>query len=651
MKAMKSLIVKIVGIISAIILVMIALVSTYTFVTYYDNTLKNIQSFLVRDVEKEANYIYGDVFAKIEVLSESYASVITTYNDFDVSFLEDISKKIVDSRSIIVGGGYWLEYNTIPGKKYYGPYWFRDGQNIKITWEYSNEKNDYTKFDWYLQDGLSAGARTVWSKPYNDAVTQVPMITATSVLQRNGKKIGVVTLDLGLKEMSDYVTSLKIAGLSDYSFSLLSVNGIYLANSDKTLVGKNIKETEKIVMDRNAGLQQSGTNRQRLISFAPISNSGLVLALEVNKGTILAPVYQSLRVNILITLLSLLMAIVVMAFLINSLVIRPIKSTIVMFRKIGEGDLTSVLDAKILARTDEIGGLATAAQEMQAKLHILTSAVRSNAGAVQNGAHEISGAVDEQAASSMQMSASVAEITSTMEELSASSTQIAEHSKSVVGIANQTWENSKKGAQAMNVLLGKMEAIQSDNQVSLLEIVELGSKSKEISKVMSIINVLADQTKLIAFNAALEASSAGESGKRFGVVAAEIRRLADSVTDSTSEIETKINQIQDSISRLVITSEKRAGGIADGMDSTTVASGLLGELVGAASQTSSAAQQISLSTQQQHTASNQVVIALREIVAATQHTAKSLQRIAAIGHEMTGSAQELNNQVEEFKLK
>ena len=73
---------------------------------------------------------------------------------------------------------------------------------------------------------------------------------------------------------------------------------------------------------------------------------------------------------------------------------------------------------------------------------------------------------------------------------------------------------------------------------------------------MEIINTVGDQTKLIAFNAALEASSAGEAGKRFSVVASEIRRLADSVTDSTSEIESKISEIQDSISRLVITSEK-----------------------------------------------------------------------------------------------
>ncbi len=114
-----------------------------------------------------------------------------------------------------------------------------------------------------------------------------------------------------------------------------------------------------------------------------------------------------------------------------------------------------------------------------------------------------------------------------------------------------------------------METIRHDNQHSLKEIVDLGGKSKEISKIMEIIDTVADQTKLIAFNAALEASSAGEAGKRFGVVAAEIRRLADSVTESTGEIAKKVGEIQESIGRLVITSEKGALGIEQGMDDSS----------------------------------------------------------------------------------
>ncbi|MDA8409187.1 MAG: methyl-accepting chemotaxis protein [Treponema sp.] len=333
---------------------------------------------------------------------------------------------------------------------------------------------------------------------------------------------------------------------------------------------------------------------------------------------------------------------------------KPIRSVGTLIQAIGRGDLTSEattdFEKKMLVRDDEFGEMARTAFETQARLRELSSAVRRNSEAIRNGASDIGFSIDAQAAASSQMSASVAEITSTTEELSASSTQIAEHSGSVVDIANLTWENSKRGSESMVALRQKIENIKNDNEVSLAEIVELGRKSKEISKVMAIINTIADQTKLIAFNAALEAASAGEAGKRFGVVASEIRRLADSVTDSTSEIETRIGEIQDSISRLVITSEKGAEGIADGIEATAVADDLLGELVDAASRTTDAAQQISLSTQQQKTASGQVVLALREIVAASQNTASSIAKIAEISHAMTVTAVELNEVVSVFKL-
>lgn len=300
---------------------------------------------------------------------------------------------------------------------------------------------------------------------------------------------------------------------------------------------------------------------------------------------------------------------------------------------------------------DELADLARAASEMRSQLHDLAVQVRSNAHAVHSAAQQITGAVEGQAATSSEMSSSVAEITSTMEELSASSTQIAEHSKSVVDIANSTYESSQRGTDAMQSVLVKMGDIQQDNQNSLREIVDLGNKSKEISKVMEIINAVADQTKLIAFNAALEAASAGDAGRRFGVVAAEIRRLADSVTESTGEIEHKISEIQDSISRLVITSEKGANGIDAGMDATGETADRLDELVEAARQTSSAAQQISLSTQQQKTASNQVVVALREIVTASSHTADSIQRITEISRDMNGLSANLDTLINRFQLR
>ena len=315
--------------------------------------------------------------------------------------------------------------------------------------------------------------------------------------------------------------------------------------------------------------------------------------------------------------------------------------------RVADGDLTGDIPVD---GSDELAGLARSANQMRQHLHALVAQVEANAGSVYAASQEIAQAVDNQAATSSEMSASVAEITSTMEELSASSTQIAEYSESVVAIAKRTYEDSRQGADAMQRLVAKMEEIRHDNQNALTEIVGLGGKSKEIAKIMKIINTVADQTRLIAFNAALEASSAGEAGKRFGVVAAEIRRLADSVTESAEEIEKKVGEIQESISRLVITSEKGTVGVQQGMDESSRTAGFLSALVDGASETTRSAQQISFSTQQQKTASSQVVIALREIVTASSDTARSVRRIADIAQEMTRLSADLKERVERFTL-
>lgn len=324
--------------------------------------------------------------------------------------------------------------------------------------------------------------------------------------------------------------------------------------------------------------------------------------------------------------------------------IRALKAGV---EQVAAGDLTTPI---AVVGGDELTALARAAETLRDHLRQLVAEVETNAAAVHGAAREIATAVDGQAANSSQMSASVAEITSTMEELSASAVQVAEYSDGVESVAQQTHEESRAGAAAMQALVARMQVIRTENQSALAEIVALGTKSKEISRIMEIIDTVADQTKLIAFNAALEAASAGESGKRFGVVAAEIRRLADSVTESTSEIALKVTEIQESISRLVVTSEKGTTGIDQGMQESAHAASVLDALVDKAGETNAAAHQINLSSQQQRTASNQVVVALREIVSASADTASAVGRIASIATGMATRAADLKQRVDSFTL-
>ena len=330
---------------------------------------------------------------------------------------------------------------------------------------------------------------------------------------------------------------------------------------------------------------------------------------------------------------------------IGKLIIKPTEDILLILKNFN--DLTKRIPVR--AR-NEMGEVAEWFNGYMEYFQILIGKLSDSIVSIDSYASEVAAAIEQQAATITEQSAAVAEITATMEELSASSTQIAEHSKSVVDIAAKTWEDTKKGARAIESVIMKMNEIHHDNQNNIKEIVELGGKSKEITKVMEIINNIADQTKLIAFNAALEASSAGEAGKRFGVVAVEIRRLADSVTESTGEIEGKINEIQEAINRLVIASEKGSKGIEEGMGNSQQTASILGDIVDAAQGTTDAAKQISLSTQQQKTASNQAVVALREIAAGSGQTTGSIKQISSVARDMAKLPDNLKKLIEQFKV-
>ena len=330
---------------------------------------------------------------------------------------------------------------------------------------------------------------------------------------------------------------------------------------------------------------------------------------------------------------------------IGKLIIKPAEDILLILKNFT--DLTKRIPVR--AR-NEMGEVAEWFNGYMEYFQILIGKLSDSIVSIDSYASEVAAAIEQQAATITEQSAAVAEITATMEELSASSTQIAEHSKSVVDIAAKTWEDTKKGARAVESVIMKMNEIHHDNQNNIKEIVELGRKSKEITKVMEIINNIADQTKLIAFNAALEASSAGEAGKRFGVVAVEIRRLADSVTESTGEIEGKINEIQEAINRLVIASEKGSKGIEEGMGNSQQTASILGDIVDAAQGTTDAAKQISLSTQQQKTASNQALVALREIAAGSGQTTGSIKQISSVARDMAKLPDNLKKLIEQFKV-
>ena len=368
----------------------------------------------------------------------------------------------------------------------------------------------------------------------------------------------------------------------------------------------------------------------------------VALERQKTRHEVSASIARAIGMSLATTVLLMVLA----AYVVKRYITGPLESITTIIREF-DNDLTVSVP---VTTDDEVGTLACWLNEHFSKLHQIIGMLSGVTEKVHRHAGSIAQAMDQQSGFAAQLSSSVVEISATMEEFSSTASQIALHSQGVVARADRTLEESRHGAAEVENLTCKVNDISDSIKTNLGEIVELGRKSKEINKVMEIINNIANQTKLIAFNAALEAASAGEAGKRFGVVAVEIRRLADSVVESTAEIEGKICEILDAVSRLVMSSEKSFLLIQEGQACASHTVSMLVESVDGVEQTTGAARQISLSTQQQQIASSQVVLALKDIEEGVRFSLNSINQSNEVIGEFAGLAGQLRALVSTFKL-
>lgn len=286
------------------------------------------------------------------------------------------------------------------------------------------------------------------------------------------------------------------------------------------------------------------------------------------------------------------------------------------------------------ATTAEIGRVFDNAASLLRQLRAATENIRAVSA-------EVMAATEQQASGAAEQAAAVTQTSATVEELAQTSSQIADNSEAVVRIAEKTLATAEDGMSAVAATAVGIEEIRETTMQSSDRILALGERSQEIGRVLSIIDEIAEQTKILALNAAIEAARAGEAGKGFSVVAEEIRKLADSVTESTHEIGRVVREIQASTSALIMQTEKAANKVVEGQQLALNTQSSLERIVSQVEQTTDAAKQISIATQQQRTASDQVVISMREVAQVSQQAADASRKIAAAITELTRLADSL----------
>jgi methyl-accepting chemotaxis protein len=326
---------------------------------------------------------------------------------------------------------------------------------------------------------------------------------------------------------------------------------------------------------------------------------------------------------------------------------EPLRSITEDATRIAKGDLRP---PRVIPAEDEVWAASAAFVQMQAQLGQALAQMRRAGMQISSTTEQLVATSSEQELGADEQSSSLNETSATTEELARSAQQIAGNAESVAGIAERTFSAAQGGQRNAAAFLTAMQRMKEDNQAIADAVVRLNKRVQQIGKVVEFINEIADKSDLLALNAELEGTKAGEVGRGFSLVAAEMRRLAENVIRSTRTIEQLIEEIRDATHAAVMATE---AGLKTTEAGTLLAAQVdesLSLILELARQTSHAVRSISLATQQQQTGTDQLAAAMGDILRVTEQNAAATKQMVAANSDLSSLARDLKLVVERFQL-
>ncbi len=297
---------------------------------------------------------------------------------------------------------------------------------------------------------------------------------------------------------------------------------------------------------------------------------------------------------------------------------------------------------------DEIGRIGQSFNQMIASFQDIIQRVVSNSRGVMQAAARLSESSHRVALSSQTQSDAASAMAAAVEEVTTSIEHVADSSQETNNIARKAGELASQGGEVVHGAAAEMSKIADSVTHSSHFIMELGEHSKQISAIVSVIKDIADQTNLLALNAAIEAARAGEQGRGFAVVADEVRKLAERTTRSTEEITGMIGSIQNGTQQAVASMQEGSSRVNDGVNMANRAGESMIQIHDGARQVIAAVSDISTALREQSAASNQVAQNVEKIARMTEENSVAAHEIAAQSQQLESLAQSLEEAVSRF---
>ncbi len=391
-----------------------------------------------------------------------------------------------------------------------------------------------------------------------------------------------------------------------------------------------------------------------LISCAPLSlkkETGFdldwAILAECSEKEIMAPINHIFNGIVVVAVLAVVGAIVCGILAARS-VASPVSRLTRNLQLLAEGDLT--VERLPVTGKDELSKMTNSFNTMLDTLRNQVQQMQSGVQELSAAIAQIGGAIAELAANSAETSTSVTEISTTMEEVKQTSHMASEKAQNVAEMTLQVNEVSKEGINATMESVDGMNHIKEEMGSLADSIIKLSDQTQSISDIISAVGDIAEQSNLLAVNAAIEAAKAGEFGKGFAVVAQEVKSLSEQSKNSTRQVNGILNEIQKATSSAVMATERGSKAVDSGVKLSEAAGSAIKALSENISNSSRAASQISASSRQQLSGIDQLAIALESIKEATQQNISGVEQLEQAVESIRTLSEDIREMTGQFKI-